>query len=113
MVLNVPQSGIEVLIITGHMGERDTEQLQFWAQSFFCEYLKILQCGYPIKTLLVGVCLLSLGTSHSSHYSTSKLMKKSFYKVVIKTPLIFTQTKSVLQKLCNPFGYGCIFCDVN
>ena len=27
MVLNVPQSWIEVLIITGHMGERDSEQL--------------------------------------------------------------------------------------
>ena len=27
MVLNVPQSGIKVLIITGQMGERDTEQL--------------------------------------------------------------------------------------
>lgn len=31
MVLNVPQSGIEVLIITGHMGERDTETALFQA----------------------------------------------------------------------------------
>lgn len=34
MVLNVPQSGIEVLIITGHMEERDTEQLNSKPENF-------------------------------------------------------------------------------
>lgn len=33
-MLNVPQSGIEVLIITGHMEERDTEQLNSKPENF-------------------------------------------------------------------------------
>ena len=33
-MLNVPQSGIELLIIIGHMGERDTEQLNSKPEKF-------------------------------------------------------------------------------
>lgn len=60
MVLNVPQSGIEVLIITGHMEERNLTA-QFQVREFFSEYLKIQQWAYSIRKLLVFDHLLLLG----------------------------------------------------
>lgn len=60
MVLNVPQSGIEVLIITGHMGERDTETALFQAWELFQWIFKDTTV-WLFNLKVVAVCLLSLG----------------------------------------------------
>lgn len=78
-MLNVPQSSIEVLIVTGHMEERDPEQLTSKPENFSVNISKHNSVPVQLGSCWCFFAFTAQNFGYSSHCSPSKLIKRKLF----------------------------------